>query len=583
MVSPWDILLDGLTSLRANLGAAGALFTAVTGMGLLATRLTGNAGGNPGARLLASLGMGSAALCLPCYALILAGRFWPALLRPGSIAILVLAGLPIPLEILLWYRPRAAAKPAWLLPGSLTAAGLGLLLVMRLAFLTKLIYPPYSDSPIHYQIIQGLLDPEVSGEARLSLGSLFSNYYHFGFHALAAWLSALSGLAPERVIPLLGQFFLVCAPVSAGVLAYHLTQNRNAGLFAGLLAATSWMMPVFAVNWGKYPAVGALACLPAVLAATGAGWKDRKTNPMRLAWALILLLGLTLLHTRALIAALLAGTCLWLAKRVELKEEAGFPFALRLSSLYALSLWPLLSLLEDYYIRLPILIAWILLLPFAFQAFPRPGLAVFFFTFAAWLATLLPRVVLGSGQGLLDRQFLEILLYIPLSILGGAGAAGLLKQRLGGRIGRGLAVGALGACLLLAFLQNRTFYPDACCNYFQKDDRAAFEWIKGRTAPDRLFLIASFKESGQVAGTDAGIWLEPLLGANVNKIPFDTDWNSAAAVEELCRTGARQTLLYAGGRLNSFNPAALEASEWTREVFRSGNAAVYELEGCGGP
>lgn len=59
-----------------------------------------------------------------------------------------------------------------------------LLLAIRLPYLQKILLPGYTDSPIHYQIIQQILVPEDEIHSNLSIRNIFETYYHFGFHGL---------------------------------------------------------------------------------------------------------------------------------------------------------------------------------------------------------------------------------------------------------------------------------------------------------------------------------------------------------------------------------------------------------------
>jgi len=181
--------------------------------------------------LLAGFSVGSVILCVISYVLVLLSHFWPFILRPGSFAILFFA-----LFVLLKGFWLGEIKIAYDIRVAIGVIVLFLLLLIRLAFLKHIILPPYSDSPIHYQIVLGLLHPEVSINSKLSLETLFSNYYHFGFHSLVTWLASITEIEPGITISLLGQLFLVILPLSILFLTYVITGNANGAVFAGLLA-----------------------------------------------------------------------------------------------------------------------------------------------------------------------------------------------------------------------------------------------------------------------------------------------------------------------------------------------------------
>lgn len=604
------MLSDGLFVLSTYKAEVFAYFVVTFGLGLFVVRRVENDGQDKWMNIFFSFSVGSAVLAVAAYLLVLFAYFWPSLLRPGSVlgflfAIFLLvkevgahfiAGKTVPMigqspnshpaGFFSFIRLKHTGKNGTAEFGifhdlRFVAAGLALLLllVMRLAFLKQLLMPGYSDSPIHYQIVLGFLDPG-SVDSKLSLENIFSNYYHFGFHAIAAWLTALSGIAPEKAISLLGQIFLVVAPVSVMFLAHTLTRNVNGALFAGLLAATGWLMPAFAVNWGKFPALASLATLPAVLAVLWLYGHDRNRKPLNLVLVALLLLGSILLHTRIIICILIAVSSLYVSNKLHIGDRLGFFQSAKFALLYMLSLWPLSQLLGEFYRGIPVLVVFLILLPFAFQVHPKLSVGVFIYTFGLWLIVLAPALVIKKFPVLLDRQFIEIMLYIPFSLLGGAGFTGLMRILSPQKIWKWLAVMALLTAVTFSFLQGRTIYPNQCCNYVGEEDMLAFQWIQDNTSERTLFLISTIDDGRDVFGTDAGIWIIPFLGRNANKLPFGYDWKSAEEITAICDTGAEEIYVYMGGQAYSFSNARLAQGQWTRPVFTAGKTIIYQVSGC---
>jgi hypothetical protein len=526
-------------------------------------------------KLLASFSVGSMVLSVIAFILVLLAHFWPSLLGPGSILIFLFA-LFLTVKELWPGRVMVIHDLRFIMAGII----LVLLLAARFAFLSHIIMPGYSDSPIHYQIVFGFLYPDASGGSKLSLGNIFNDYYHFGFHSIAAWLTSLTSFSPENVISLLGQMFLVVAPVSVILLTHVLTKNINGALFAGLLAATGWLMPAFSVNWGKFPALASLTVLPSALALSWLYWQDGNKKPINLFWMLVLLLGITLLHTRIIICISIAVLSLFLSSKLRIGDELGFFQAVRFSLLYMLSLWPLSQLLVDFYRGIPMLVVFLILLPFAFQAYPKLSVGIFFYTFGLWLIVLAPSLLIKSFPALLDRQFIEIMLYIPFSVMGGAGFIGIMKKMPSQKALRWLAVIALMGGATYNFLQGRTIYPDKCCDYVKEGDRLAFQWIQKNASEHTLFLISTFDGGRTVFGTDAGIWLDPLLGKHTNKLPFTLDWESSEEIGKICNTDAAEIYVYMGGRPYSFANAKLAQGQWTKPVFTAGRTIIYQVSGC---
>jgi hypothetical protein len=570
----FTVFLDGASVFFEFI--AGILFflVAIFGLGFISIKTNRYEAGWK-VNLLAAFSVGSVVLCVVSYFLVLLSHSWPFLLQPGSFIILFFAILVLLRGI--WLKE---IKITWDTRVFLAAMFVFLLLIIRLAFLKHIILPPYSDSPIHYQIVSGFLHPGAIDNSNLSLENILSNYYHFGFHSLAAWLTTVAKMEAVDAIALLGQLFLVIGPASIMFLVYSLTNDSNGALFAGLLAAIGWYMPAFAVNWGKFPAISALATMPSVLAFLKLRSIGGAKNNISLILGLMLFTGIALMHTRVIVGILLAIVCYSLSNKLTVRDELGFFQSVGYSVLYIISLWPLLQLLTDFYSGVLVVAVLLVLLPPAFQVFPRLSIAVFLFTFGAWLIGIAPTLIDNSFRTLLDKQFLEMMLYIPFSIMGGAGFAGIIKKLSFAGTLRWYVTVPLVSCVLLNFLQGNSIYPDPCCDYFQESDRLAFDWIQNNSSKNTLVLISTFESTGQIVGTDAGIWLLPLIGQPTNKLPFDIKWDSFNEIEKTCQTGAREVFIYVGGREHSFDYTQLAQAEWAKLAFKAGKTMIYQIPEC---
>jgi hypothetical protein len=568
-----SILLDGLSILDKYLGGIIIFFIGIYGFGLRASKFLIHWQEDRRIQLFAAFGVGAACLCVAAFFIVFLSHFWPFLLQPGSYAILLIAGYSMFKELreCTWSNIKIAL---------IGGIAIFLLLIIRLAFLKHILLPPYSDSPIHYQIITGFLHPERSAVSKLAFETLLTDYYHFGFHSLVAWLTTITNYDPSDMISLVGQLFLVIAPVSVFVLAYISTKNGIAALFAGLLAAIGWDMPAFAINWGKFPAISSLAILPSVVALLTIYFLEPGSKKSGLLWAGVLMAGVTLIHTRAVVCVLLGAACFIVARALMVKSKLGFFQSTRFSLLYLVSLWPLLPILSDFYARVVVFIVLLLLLPFAFQYYPKLAFGIFLFTFGLWLIGIAPTLITGNDRRLLDSQFLEIMLYIPFSVMGSAGFAGFLAWIPVTSILRQITVILFLGSVTINFLPDNSVYPDSCCNYFSEGDQTAFQWIGEESTDHTLFLISSFEENGRVIGTDAGIWLFPLLGQPTNKLPFNLDWNSPDELEKICQLNARDIYIYMGGRNYSFDKVLLSKDIRTRLVFKEGKTQIYRMGGC---
>jgi len=570
-----NIIWDGASILYAYREAILVFLITLFGLGFYSIQRTINHELSGEIKLLAIPGIGSIVLCVSSYVLIWLSHFWPFLLQTGSNAILFFAIFVLIKG--LWLGDIKVPKEIQFVVGLML---LLLLLSIRLSFLKHIILPPYSDSPVHYQIVFGLLHPEASAQSKISLDSLLNHYYHFGFHGMAAWLASITHLEPAKTISILGQLFLVIGPLSTSFLVYTLTRDWNGALFAGLLTAIGWSMPAFAVNWGKFPALISLAILPSAIAFPGLYLQDsvRKNKSVLLGY--ILLIGVVLMHTRILICVFLIMISFFAANKLPFGERLGFFQSIRYSLLYIISLWPLQQFLVDYYYGIPAAVVLFVLLPFAFREFPRVAVTIFLFTFGLWMVVIVPPLLGDGYPALLDRQFLEMIFYLPLSVLGGAGISGMMRVLPVTEVLRWLIMAILSGLVILNFAQHGVVYPDPCCDYFKEDDQLAFQWLRKQVGEHDLVLISAFDNKDQELGTDAGIWLYPLIGQSTNKLPFDTDWTSLAEIEKVCSLGAGQVYIYAGGRIYSFNDAQLAQGSWTEEVFKAGQTVIYRVSQC---
>ncbi len=566
------VFTDGLFILFENFYVVLLFFLSVFGAGFLITNISLEDNVDLGIRFLSSLAVGSVVLALLAYVLALLGCFFPAALKFSSFFLLFLLVF-IALKNL-WHLQRLWTQRSFIFGGILFSA----LLLIRLAFLKHILLPSYSDSPIHYQIIEGLLSPGTVPAFRYSLNNIFSNYYHFGFHSLAAWMVSVSGISISDAISLLGQFFLILAPVSVSFFVFALTDHGEGAFFSGLLAALGWHMPAFAVNWGKFPALAALSTFPALLGYLYLLKREEKLSGKQFFLSFLVLLGMAFLHTRIIIVFLLAVSSYFVSSKFDLDVEIGALKSIFYAALFFIVLFPLLQPLQYFYAQLPILIVFVILLPFAFKTYLKDTVTVFLFVVGLWIVGVLPNVF--KMPELLNKEFFEMALYIPLSIIAGMGFVGILKSLSGHVVFLKFVAFLFVAVVLLSFSQQGAIYPDPCCDYYQQSDALAFEFLQKNLPENSLVLISAVKNSKVNSGTDAGIWISPLLNLPTNKFYYDANWSVPDRVEQVCAFGAENTFIYVGGREYSFNNASLAEAEWYELVFHSGKTSIYRVKSC---
>jgi hypothetical protein len=393
----------------------------------------------------------------------------------------------------------------------------------------------------------------------------------------------------------LGQILQALIPVSFFFVVRRATRSDAAALFGVLLAGLAWRMPGFASNWGKYPALTSLAVLPLVfglfLLADSAA--DRKTRLTL--WALALTAGaLTGLgHTRSLLLLGMGIAGWWAAGRLlqsrpawrtsafiaALAGTAWIAHQAARSSELALMLSPYLR--AGLYSTLLV----VLLVAFGLRRYPRPALAALLFLVLLLGGALvpLPDALARYGyQTLVDRPFAQMTLFLPLTLAGAFGYAGLAARRSSTRLLRALKASALllvPLALTLTALRYYDFSPSTCCQLAGRDDLAAFEWIEGNLPSEAVILIAANRTPARSYGVDGGIWITPFTGYRTEKWPHNALMDSPAILEGICAKGA--THIYAGGVAARFSVERIESHPaWYARRFARPGAAVYEIVGC---
>jgi hypothetical protein len=195
---------------------------------------------------------------------------------------------------------------------------------------------------------------------------------------------------------------------------------------------------------------------------------------------------------------------------------------------------------------------------------------------------------------LLDRPFVEMILYLPLSILGGAGLAGLEKclRQLTDRwpIKYLKPIEYLSdvfiVLLLVNAFANYNLYQAECCSIVGRDDLVAIDWMDKNLPTQARILISSTElrvlasDSPQgAAGGDAGIWITPLTGRATLSLPYQSDFSQPAIFNTLCKR--RAEYIYVGEKGAVFNTELLSTHPDRYQLLLSmPKAKIYRVTGC---
>ena len=482
----------------------------------------------------------------------------------------------------------------------------GTFIFLRLAFVARAAIPQYFDSAQHYLIIKNILGNPSSSTTVLWLPTV---YYHIGFHVVAALMISVLHADIIHSMLILGQWTLAVIPLSVFFLIRHETQSNSAGVFAVLLAAFGWYMPAHAMDWGKYPALTSLTLIPFVVSLAYLSVQYKKVlslgKYLSLNGILLAALIITILtHSRSLVIfgfvvlAWMAATGWQKLPRPAQWILLGLVITGMIAELRFIQTRDVLGPLFDPYINKGLLITLIVLFLSIFAQWAYPNLAFSILLMILFLLGSLFIPVNGIpgyiDLTLLDRPFVEMILYLPLSLLGGLGFAGLVQQWQTRQVQWGTihfswnkTIGVLFiGILLINALFNYEVYPSGCCNIVSRDDMVAIDWIDKNlppnarilTASTELMVLATDAFQGSV-GADAGTWINPLTSRPTFSLLYTSDFSQPSTLDTLCQS--KVNYIYVGDTGLTFDNTKIALHpEWYRLLLSMPKVKVYQVIGC---
>ncbi len=446
--------------------------------------------------------------------------------------------------------------------------------ITRLVQIRTLALPAWVDSVHHTMIIRLLV---AQGQIPATFdplipGGVFN--YHWGYHALMAWLAWLlrrsDAFDLADLVLHAGQFLNALSVLMLYAAGRSLFASRRAGLLTAALVGTVSWFPAYYLSWGRYTHLTGLLLLPVVVICL---WRlrHRPTWGGMLA-ASLTLAGLALIHVRiayfaATLMALLAvvflvrgrwrplllwggaatfGFLLTLPWWLSLMQSAWVRtmLAVRTESVTAWAetnsvdwglMWtprtpPLvtvatlgLSALAGWgtSVRLTGLLWLCLVVGLGFFSFRRRSLwrttrrtALAWGLLLAWsllTALLLQLDRLGLPYTLISHiNAWVITLFVPLSLAVGGLAAWALGFLTPPRWALS-AAGLLALLLSIGGASGMTTIVNPETVLATQADRAALHWIRQNTPPDAYFAVQAWPWlSGIYAGSDGGYWISVL-------------------------------------------------------------------------
>ena len=493
-------------------------------------------------------------------------------------------------------RLKTYSKPASVSTGIFLAFFISLTLLLRLAYVSKALLPSYFDLATHYALIKDILSQDLLQV----FGSLRTNYYHMGFHFITAFFASVFQVGISKVMLILGQVILTVMPLPLFFIVKQKTRSNWAGIFAAILSAFGWYMPAHAVDWGKYPALLSLYMIMLVLCLVYlfVQNKDKLQTGKRIFFLVMFGFGVlftAFVHSRAVIVlgmiAIAWTISMWWMRLPQLIKHSVFVLLVILLGLEVVFIRrnDVLNLLFDPYFNKGILVTTlvVILSAFAYRAYSQ----LTFVNLAAigllLISLFIPMRGLFLGRDyltLMDRPYVEMIFFIPLSLLGGLGLAGLEKwmkssyQRYVVLIGIGL--------ILIHTFANYEFYPSNCCVIVGNNDLAAMAWMENQLPVDTrigiastaLKVVAEDVVEGDV-GTDAGVWVTPLTDRVTILLPNDLDFDQGPVLDMICQKKVQY--IFIGEMGQPFDIARLNSRPiWYRPLLSMSRTRVYQVIGC---
>jgi hypothetical protein len=233
---------------------------------------------------------------------------------------------------------------------------------------------------------------------------------------------------------------------------------------------------------------------------------------------------------------------------------------------------------------------------FAYRSYPGLAFSCIVSCLLLLICLFIPLQNLFLGLAnitLLDRPFVEMILYLPLTLLGGFGLAGLeqfLEERKKLRNIFFTLSKTIGYIFIAVVAVNAFFkvdlYPADCCDIVSYDDLEAIGWMDNNLPKDARILTSSTELNvlptdafqGN-AGGDAGTWIPALINRATVLMPFNADFSQPQTLDTICQN--QVDYVYVGKTGWSFDDSKMAAQpDVYRLLFSIPSAKLYQVTGC---
>ncbi len=379
--------------------------------------------------------------------------------------------------------------------------------------------------------------------------------YHFGFHALAAILTLLSGWEPRLVVLILAPILIALSGLAVAYLSWRAFRSEAGMVFAGFVPSLISVFPTAMLEWGRYPQTLGLIILSAFLAEYLVA-EESELSKRKIVALSAIASGLALTHYRVTIMGIMAVFLWEFIKFIErkslisfLRERALLVGGVSLVSIFLVWPWFLQVYLNqfvgyaapysaptkiffsiarlgptalEYPTNIPLIGTFIFFSMWAFYRRNYVGIWIFLWIFVLLISSWVMR---GLQYTATDTITVLTSSYVPLSIMIGWGVSDfekLTSQRIETKIIQTIAVIAViwGVYHMNGLLD----VPSAA--YVKPEDLKAAEWIKKNTPEDACFMINTYRfefSTNFIIGSDAGGWLPVLAQRCVVTYPMTSN------------------------------------------------------------
>lgn len=508
----------------------------------------------------------------------------------------------------------------------------GLVIAWRLYQAKDLLLPNWVDSQHHFLIIRTILDNGGLPET-LSPALDVPFFYHYGFHAVTALFTGLSGLEIGEAMLILGQVLNAAVGLSIYALGKELWEDWRPAACAALLVSFATRMPAYYLSWGRYTLTTGLVLLPLAMAMTlGLLRKspDKKTVPT----LALLTAGVLLSHyfTAVLLAVFLvilafvyliprwkapltalsgfsgvlmgtiSGLILaspWLVRVAEFSRAstgigANFPnsFGTVLKSSQWDYIWQLLGPASNHWLLIPagIGLLWSMIKGKKIH-FALWTLILGIFTLP-WSLTLRP----------FRPDHFAIVLFLPIVLW-----VSWFLWQVGHQLEKLLKKRWLSALLMFLVVTGWTVWSfplsadivNSNTVFVTESDLEALDWVAENTPPDaRFFINTAFWLNNTYRGVDGGGWLLPYAerwslvptvfysySTDKNDVREMRDWGERASQITTCSEEfwalvdeADLGWIYIHEGVGSLQPDSLKNCNEIHQIYTRNSLCVYRID-----